>query len=333
MLVQDDGHVTAGGFDIVSNYIHDTGDYTTWLGGGTAILARNLRNSRIEGNEITNNGDSAIVLSGSGYQAANVVIRNNNIHYNGRDGITGGGTDILVEHNRMYDNCHTMLHQDGIELWQCDGWIIRNNILGDYTQLVYGGMNPGATEDFVNLQVYGNVFYNSIRWARPVQCGRPVDRLPGRRQGQPAWRHPGAPQHVPVPRGQADADQLYGSPGLKMSNVAIHNNIFYQCGGSIGGYAYGIDQGFTKVRANNNCFDNVLPNLDGQDRVQILADPRFVNYTVGAASFDVRLQPGSPCIDAGAAVGTRLTLPDDFVDIDGHPRPSGGALDIGAYEH
>jgi len=42
---------------------------------------------------------------------------------------------------------------------------------------------------------------------------------------------------------------------------------------------------------------------------------------------DYRLQAGSPCIDAGTAVGAPAT------DIDGTPRPQGAGIDMGAYEY
>ncbi|HEV7731547.1 MAG TPA: choice-of-anchor Q domain-containing protein [Candidatus Binatia bacterium] len=55
----------------------------------------------------------------------------------------------------------------------------------------------------------------------------------------------------------------------------------------------------------------------------VIADPRF------AAADDVRLAPGSPAIDAGAAELVPLDLTTDFA---GNPRRVGGAVDLGAVE-
>jgi hypothetical protein len=54
----------------------------------------------------------------------------------------------------------------------------------------------------------------------------------------------------------------------------------------------------------------------------ISADPLFV-----AAPDNVRLQAGSPCINAGTATGAPAA------DIEGTSRPQDGSYDMGAYEH
>jgi hypothetical protein len=60
---------------------------------------------------------------------------------------------------------------------------------------------------------------------------------------------------------------------------------------------------------------------EGEDNQS--ADPRFVNADTG----DLDLRPGSPAIDAGAALADALPL-----DLDRRPRLQGPAIDLGAYE-
>jgi len=55
-------------------------------------------------------------------------------------------------------------------------------------------------------------------------------------------------------------------------------------------------------------------------------DPLFVDGTDGGDGWDLQLQEGSPCIDAGTSTGA------PGVDILGVSRPQGGGVDMGAYE-
>jgi hypothetical protein len=55
----------------------------------------------------------------------------------------------------------------------------------------------------------------------------------------------------------------------------------------------------------------------------ITNEPRFVNWATG----NLRLQPGSPCIDAGT--NAHVASP---TDLDGRPRIVGKTVDMGAYE-
>ena len=56
----------------------------------------------------------------------------------------------------------------------------------------------------------------------------------------------------------------------------------------------------------------------------ITNDPQFVDFENG----NYRLQPTSPCIDAAGCAATNAVI-----DLDGKPRVSGNAADIGAYEY
>jgi len=57
--------------------------------------------------------------------------------------------------------------------------------------------------------------------------------------------------------------------------------------------------------------------------VTVTNEPLFVRLSGG----DFRLQPASPCINAGNNVSAA-----DAIDLDGNPRISGGTVDMGAYE-
>ena len=69
------------------------------------------------------------------------------------------------------------------------------------------------------------------------------------------------------------------------------------------------------------CSPDVTPGTDGN----ITDDPLFVD----AASHDYRLQPSSPCVNAGANLAELAAV----TDLDGLPRIIGGTVDMGAYEH
>jgi len=58
----------------------------------------------------------------------------------------------------------------------------------------------------------------------------------------------------------------------------------------------------------------------------IASDPMFINTLGDISTWDFRLKPGSPCIDAG----TSQYVPE--TDILGAPRPQGAGFDMGAYE-
>ncbi|MCB9336498.1 MAG: right-handed parallel beta-helix repeat-containing protein [Lewinellaceae bacterium] len=78
--------------------------------------------------------------------------------------------------------------------------------------------------------------------------------------------------------------------------------------------------GSTVSGGNNLDDDGTSGFTNGVNGDITLVDPLFVSST------DLRLQPGSPAIDAGKAAGAPTT------DRDGKPRPIGPAFDMGAYE-
>ena len=129
----------------------------------------------------------------------------------------------------------------------------------------------------------------------------------------------------------------YGGGLLSCLGTIQHNTIASNSAGTGGG---GLDGCYAAIR---NCIiwgntapngpqlgDSNAPSLScvqggAQGRGNIASDPRFVD----ANANDYRLQPGSPCIDAGAN-GYWLACPQR--DRDGNCRLAGTAVDMGCYE-
>jgi hypothetical protein len=121
----------------------------------------------------------------------------------------------------------------------------------------------------------------------------------------------------------------------KGHDCKIYNNTVFEC-------RFPIQLRFTQstgwVRNNlskpppSNPSQPVLQLRDGgtalADEANAIADDAdFVTPSGPSPSLDLHLRDGSPKIDAGVAVGD-----DAPTDVDGNPRPSGNAFDIGADE-
>ncbi|HZR16313.1 MAG TPA: choice-of-anchor Q domain-containing protein [Verrucomicrobiae bacterium] len=94
------------------------------------------------------------------------------------------------------------------------------------------------------------------------------------------------------------------------------------------GANYAADEGNGYYCRLNECCTTPMP----VDQLYASSGGGFGNITnaplfLDAANGDFRLQPGSPCINSGLN-----ELAAGQTDLDGHPRISGGTVDIGAYE-
>jgi parallel beta-helix repeat protein len=122
---------------------------------------------------------------------------------------------------------------------------------------------------------------------------------------------------------------VYGNArsGIKVDYGAVDARIFNNTVYRNGREGIYIGQGSTSADVINNIAYGNPYNLfnSGQGTTlnrNLTTDPRFVD----AGSFNFRLRPGSPAIDAGAKIDIVST------DFDGSRRPIGGSHDIGAFE-
>ena len=132
---------------------------------------------------------------------------------------------------------------------------------------------------------------------------------------------------------------VYNNRGSGVNNTGkILNCTIFKNGFTDGAYGV-LNSSFTKIRnsiiwnnstgdvvgsklgINYSCFGEATQNNDN-----ISSDPLFVKASGNFDEWDLRLQPDSPCIDAG--MEEQLLL----VDLEGVARPQGRGIDMGAYE-
>ncbi len=302
------------GVDITRNYIRVEGIRIQNGGWGVSV------DQSVTGVEVTNcdilgNSNSAIIMwGGSGVRPRQVTIRNNNVYNNQKDGLDGGCIDCVIEGNYIHDQYTSSQHPDCMDLSDSTNLIIRNNTVADCTQLIYlhnywGGFN--------NVKIYGNVIYSNKYFTNGGGETQGIF-LEGRFSG-------GAISNVEIHSntiGWVGYDSIwsYGS----VNNVKVRNNIFYDG-------VNGIDGGGITSSDYNVYFNTNKPSFEGSH--SITANPQLVNY-VRHSSWDFHLKPSSPAIDMGdPQLGSVMTLPSPFVDMDNVLRPQGARHDAGAYEY
>lgn len=291
------------GNQIVNNFIHNNA--------GDGVDTENSNGALIENNEIFANGLTAIRIGGQ-IGSTDITATGNNIHYNGKDGIQGSAAGFLFEGNKMYNQFHTTLHQDGFDIGKASNGIIRNNMVSDFTQLMYFPNDSGSYE---NIQIYGNIMYTD-RYSTVNGSTAPGIFFDGHFTS-------GMLTNISIHSNTFGwvgdkAVQIY-SFGSRASGLRIADNIFYDS-------AFDIDAGAQNLFVNNNLFYGVTPSGTNS----VVVDPQFVNY-VRHSAWDFRLKSTSPAIDKGA-LGS-IIAPTNFTDQWGTVRPQGVALDIGAYEY
>ena len=118
-----------------------------------------------------------------------------------------------------------------------------------------------------------------------------------------------------------------GADGSLADSFVVTNNIVFDNGGA--GIVENGTTGSHNRFSNNLVFRNRAAyeiHTSAAPHGGVEADPLFVRYRRDGSG-DYHLAPGSPCIDAGTALGAP---PADF---DGCRRPHDRGYDIGAFEH
>jgi parallel beta helix pectate lyase-like protein len=111
--------------------------------------------------------------------------------------------------------------------------------------------------------------------------------------------------------------------------ITVKNNILYARAGQ--SYISASGGNNTNVMVENNVYFGASLTSPGPFPD---ARARFVNPLLVSPHADLRLQAGSPAIDAGINLGLDALgqLLSGALDIDGRPRTQGSAIDIGAHE-
>jgi hypothetical protein len=229
--------------------------------------------------------------------------------------------------------------------------VIRNNILCGYGQLIYISLYEPVGY-FENVDIYGNVFYSTTEYAYG----------PGSNPANPStwWTAPSVFifSNPDLPGRYVNNINIHsntflwtGLPGIlvirhsgdhPITNITVLNNVFFDSDVSTSG----VDP--AEVSSNYNLFfdspefGTATPWINEGPSSIIQQDPQFVNYE-RFVSWDFRLKPTSPAIDAGAPdLAALFNLPTPFLDLDGNTRPfdvpgvgrdGSGAFDIGAHEY
>ncbi len=232
---------------------------------------------------------------------------------NGQNGVYIKADNVLVEANLIHDNgrltpgqqgcqpnnMHWQNHDHGVYHSGGDHVTIRDNI-------IYNIKQGWAIQVWPKSRAHMNIINNTIAFGN---------------------------QH----KGKLGAIVMWApsSGGMKVSDSAIANNIFYGVNTAaiwMGGASGEEPMRLANVRISNNIISSgvlLFAEKNVNTSGLILADnlertdPKFAD----PAAFDFHLRSDSPAIDAG------LALPGVGADYDGRVRPRGGRVDIGAYEH
>jgi len=275
----------------------------------------------LEGNTCYSNGDGLYVQ-----WCHDVTVANNTLYSNDDTSEPGYGEGyglgvsrargVVIYENEIFNN-----RTDGIEIW---GGSTANNDADDckvYRNIIYGHNNYYAdntggnaiearTDYADNTEIYNNLCYDNER----------------------DFRIGGASTNCSLYNNTAYGSDVNCSITTDGSGWEVKNNIF--SGASV--YALESEDSQAAISHDHNCYyrntgDLVSYNGTTYDQntlgtfeaTALGSNPLFID----SDSNNFQLQSTSPCINAGYPIRSISS------DIDGNIRPSGGQIDIGAYEY
>lgn len=308
----------AVGVEVVNNYIHDITGSSEW--GIHTCYDGNIGADRftlIENNEITDITFKGIFAFGEG-----VVVRGNFVHDIRNDPSKVQGTNVLLEFNRLG---HSWVgHSDGIEVYEADGLVIRNNHVYDTTQNIYLSAVDGPIR---NVEIIGNVVWCDEYCAAGnnapgVNCGPNTADITNVRVEGNTFSHVW----------MRFTDSFVQNPSNAISGLVIRANIFNRAPLYLelnrpltSDSNLFFNPGLTIIESGTGLYNNLATYWEDyptRDRSSRQEDPRFMNLL----TWDLRLSPQSPAIDRAPVIQGLI------VDSAGSPRPQGNGFDLGAYE-
>jgi parallel beta-helix repeat protein len=236
------------------------------------------------------NTDLAIVVSGNS-QVVGCTIQNF-----AKDGIRGGGSNVLLEDNVILDSYAVNdNHDDGVQWYSgpdasVSNVVIRGNLVVNDTS--------GGTRNFISYMQGICSFDDTIsNWTV---------------------------ENNVVVNAHYHGLSLYNATNCTLANNTAYNPAYIAGENEINTWI-----GFFGTSGGGNNLVNNLMHSSTSGYNQQVTRANYTSYFVNTdrSNLDLHLKAGSPAIDAG----TSDSAPSD--DLDDVPRPQGAGYDVGAYEY
>jgi len=342
--VEPANNITNQGISCSFNYVTIKNIESAYWGGygigtsGTGIIVDSCNVHHIG----VKNGSEAEGISF--YACTDSIARNNIVNNSGNHGIavscSNAGlstTNMLIEHNTVYDSYHSMIDNQ-CQAGTTSGIVIRYNYV--YISTVYDTANFAAGgiwilgefgHDMAGVQIYNNVIYNLEGNAIIIRDKVPSPVIYNNTIYGTAGTFDNSSTGIAV-----FSLGTYFPSGVVIKNNIVSEEFDYAWSTADIAYISAVDYNcwfrssgnVVKIAATSYTVSQLATyrSATGYDTNGMFSDPKFIAPTTGdPATVNFRLQSSSPCINAGVSVG--LTT-----DYDGVTIPQGAAPDMGAFE-